>query len=59
MVSVISMKRKPIDSRLVEGKIFWQIIIDQNLQRKFKARCVEVGKTMSDQVEELVRAWLK
>jgi hypothetical protein len=53
------MKHKPRHPRLAEGKIFWQIIVDQNLQRKFKARCVEVGKTMSDQVEELVRAWLK
>jgi hypothetical protein len=56
---MIPMKRKQKDARLAEGKIFWQIIIDQNLQRKFKARCVEVGKTMSDQVEVLVRAWLK
>lgn len=56
---MIAMKAKPKAERLPEGKIFWQVIIDQKLQRKFKARCVEAGKTMSDQVEELIRTWLK
>ena len=59
MLSVVPMKHKTKYERLPEGKIFWQIMIDQKLQRKFKAKCVEAGKTMTDQVEELVRAFVK
>jgi hypothetical protein len=53
------MKKTPKADRLPKGKVFWQIIIDQGLQRKFKARCVGAGKTMSGQIEELVRNWLR
>jgi hypothetical protein len=59
MLSMVPMKRKSKYERLPEGKIFWQIMIDQNLQRKFKAKCAEAGKTMTDQVEELVRDFVK
>jgi hypothetical protein len=59
MLSVMSMKSKTKYERLPEGKIFWQVIIDEKLQRRFKVKCVEAGKTMSDQVEELVRAFVK
>jgi len=59
MLSLMSMKRKTKYERLAEGKIFWQIAIDEKLQRRFKAKCVEAGKTMSDQVEELVRQFVK
>jgi hypothetical protein len=59
MISMIAMKNKAGSERLPKGKMFWQIIIDEKLQRKFKSRCVEAGRTMSGQVEELVRAWLK
>jgi hypothetical protein len=53
------MARKNKDERLPEGKMFWQVIIDEKLQRRFKVKCVEAGKTMTDQVEELVRAFVK
>lgn len=45
--------------RAQKGKVLWQLQIDPDLRRKFKARCVENGKTMSQQAEELIRAWLK
>jgi hypothetical protein len=45
--------------RLDKNQMLWQLAIDRDVQRKFKARCVEAGKTMSEQVEELIRAWLK
>jgi hypothetical protein len=53
------MVRNKKDERLPEGKMYWQIVIDQKLQRRFKAKCVEAGKTMYDQVEELVRDFVK
>lgn len=48
-------KRERLDS----NQMLWQLAIDRDVQRKFKARCVEAGKTMSEQVAELVRAWLR
>lgn len=45
--------------RTSKGKVLWQLVIDESLRRRFKARCVEENKTMSDKVEELIRAWLK
>lgn len=60
MLSMTAMsKGNPARERLPKGKVFWQVIIDQKLHRHFKARCVEIGKTMSEQTEELIRAWLK
>jgi hypothetical protein len=44
--------------RLESNQMLWQLTIDRDVQRKFKARCVEAGKTMSEQVEEMIRAWL-
>jgi hypothetical protein len=48
-------KRERLDS----NQMLWQLAIDRDVQRKFHARCVEAGKTMSEQVEEMVRAWLR
>jgi hypothetical protein len=45
--------------RLESNQMLWQLAIDRDVQRKFKARCVEAGKTMSEQVEEMIRMWLK
>lgn len=59
MVSLSPMASNKKDERLPEGKMYWQIVIDQKLQRRFKAKCVEAGKTMYDQVEELVRNFVK
>jgi len=56
---MMTMKSKPGSERLPKGKRFWQVAIDEKLHRLFKSRCVAEGKTMSDQVEELIRAWLK
>ncbi|MGB8799430.1 MAG: plasmid partition protein ParG [Candidatus Acidiferrales bacterium] len=53
------MARNKKDERLPAGKMYWQIVIDQKLQRRFKAKCIEAGKTMYDQVEELVRNFVK
>lgn len=55
MACMKAAKRERIDS----NQMLWQLAIDRNVQRKFKARCVEASKTMSEQVEELVRAWLR
>jgi hypothetical protein len=49
------VKRERVDS----NQMLWQLAIDRDVQRKFKARCVEAGRTMSEQVEELVRAWIR
>ncbi len=46
-------------ARLPEGKMFWQVRIDEKLHRQFKVRCVQIGKSMNDQIAELIRAWLK
>lgn len=54
MVTFMKGKRE----RTPKGKKLWQLIIDEDLRRRFKARCVEESTTMSDQVEELIRAWL-
>jgi hypothetical protein len=48
-------KRERLDS----NQMLWQLAIDRDVQRKFKARCVEAGRTMSEQVEEMIRAWLR
>jgi hypothetical protein len=45
--------------RLESNQMLWQLAIDRAVQRKFKARCVEAGKTMSEQVEEMIRVWLR
>jgi hypothetical protein len=44
--------------RTSKDKVLWQLVIDPNLRRSFKARCVEANTTMSDQVEKLIRDWL-
>lgn len=36
-----------------------QVALDKDLHRQFKIRCIEVGKTMSEQIESLIRAWLR
>ena len=56
---MLTMKGKPKRGRIPQSKRFWQVAIDQKLHRQFKSRCVAEGKTMSDKVEELIRAWLK
>ena len=48
----VSMKRE-------HGKMLWQIKIDEKLHRQFKVRCVQLGKSMNDQIAELIRAWLR
>ena len=53
------MKRDEKRERLESNQMLWQLAIDRDVQRKFKARCVEAGKTMSEQVEEMIRVWLK
>jgi hypothetical protein len=45
--------------RVAPNQTLWQLAIDRDVLRKFKARCAEVGKTMREQVEELVIAWLR
>ncbi len=52
-------KANPSRERLPKGKVFRQVVIDKDLHRQFKARCVEISKTMSEQTEELIRAWVK
>ena len=56
---MVPMVKVPIHKRLVKGKVFWQVMIDRPLHRQFKARCVLAGKTMNQQVEEMIRSWLK
>jgi hypothetical protein len=57
LVSMAGMKNKR--ERTPKGKVLWQLVIDKDLRRKFKARCVEESSTMSDQVEKLIRDWLE
>ena len=57
IVLLVCMKVKP--SRIPQGKVMLQLAIDPDLRRKFKARCVEEGKTMSQKLEEMIYAWLK
>ena len=52
-------KGNPSRERLPKGKVFWQVVIDKDLHRQFKARCVEIGKTMSEQAEELIHTWVR
>ena len=55
----VMVKANPSRERLPKGKVFWQVVINEDLHRQFKARCVEVRKTMSEQAEELIRAWVR
>ena len=57
MAQMAAMKAKR--ERLESNQMLWQLAIDRDVQRKFKARCVESGKTMSEQVEEMIRVWLR
>ncbi len=50
------MKVKPIARSNVA---MLQVAVDPDLRRKFRARCMEEGKTMSQKLEEMIRAWLK
>jgi hypothetical protein len=59
MVSVLYMKRKPKRSRVSADKRLWQVIINKNIHRQFKARCAEDGLTMNDKLGELIQEWLK
>jgi hypothetical protein len=52
-------KTKAKHERAPEGKVLCQLAIDEELRRRFRARCIEAGTTMSEKVEELIRAWLK
>jgi len=52
-------KKKPTRDRLSKGQSLWQLVVDTDLRRRFKARCVEKNTTMSQQVEALIRAWLE
>lgn len=36
-----------------------QLAIDKTLHRRFKVRCIELGTTMSERIEHLIRAWLR
>ena len=40
-------------------KTYWQLISDRQLRHNFKVRCAQIGKSMSAQVEELIREFLK
>ena len=53
MLYITSMRAKRQKS-----KVLWHLVIDKDLRRGFKARCVEKSTTMSDQVEKLIREWL-
>ena len=55
----MAVMREAKRERLDSNQMLWQLAIDRDVQRKFKARCVEAGKTMSEQVEEMIRAWLR
>jgi hypothetical protein len=59
MVTMLSMAGRSSKDRLEKGERFWQVAIDEQLHRQFKAKCAAEGKTMSDKVQELIRAWLK
>ena len=51
------MVTKP--KKIAAQKTYWELIIDRKLRHKFKVRCVQIGKSMSAQVEELIREFLK
>jgi predicted HicB family RNase H-like nuclease len=36
-----------------------QLALDKDLHRQLKVRCVERGISMNEQIERLVREWLK
>jgi hypothetical protein len=56
----VNMVMKPTKrERIPQGKALVQVVIDKNLRRHFKARCVEVSMTMSQKAEELIRDWLE
>jgi hypothetical protein len=45
--------------RIPESKRYWQAIIDKNLHLKFKLECVRRQVSMNEQLEELIREFLK
>jgi hypothetical protein len=36
-----------------------EVSIDVELHKKFKAKCAELGETMRDRIEGLIRSWLQ
>jgi hypothetical protein len=53
------MKSKQQSGRVAADKRLWQVIVNTDLHRQFKARCAEAGVTMNDKLGELIQAWLK
>ncbi len=45
--------------RIPEAKMFWQVIIDKKLHHRFKLECVKRQASMNQQVEELIREFLR
>jgi len=45
--------------RVPEGKFLLQVFVDRKLQRSFKIRCMELDTTMADQVEALLKEFLR
>jgi hypothetical protein len=56
---MVALFMKAKRERTPKGKVLWQLVVDPDLRRNFKARCVQEETTMSDQVEKLIRAWLE
>lgn len=51
--------RENIKERIPESKRFWQVIIDKKLHHRFKLECLKREVTMNDQLEVLIREFLK
>lgn len=45
--------------RIPEGKFLLQVFVDRDLHKAFKIRCLERDITMAEQVERLIRCFLK
>jgi hypothetical protein len=45
--------------RIPSGKFLLQVFVDRELHRAFKIACLQADTTMADQIDTLIRGYLK
>ena len=53
-------KKQTIErSRVPDGKFLLQVLVDRDLHKKFKIRCLELDTTMADQLALMIKNFLR
>lgn len=53
------MAKQRTRQRIPEGKFLLQVFVDRNLHKAFKMKCLEIDVTMAEQIERLVRDFVR